>query len=62
MRKKGAGILFLITVLFYWKILLTHQFSLLSSYEGANQAYAWFNFQIRSVQQGIWPSPGTPTL
>ena len=44
-----------ITVLFYWKILLTHQFSLLTGYEAANQAYSWFTFWISSIRHGSWP-------
>jgi len=45
----------LITVLFYWRFLLSHQFSLLLGFEGANQAYAWLNFWVTTVRQGIWP-------
>jgi len=45
----------LITVLFYWRILLGHQFSLLLGYEGANQAYSWFHYWVSSIQQGSWP-------
>ena len=47
--------LFLITVLFYWKILLTHEFSLLTESEGVNQAYSWYHFFIGSLRQGILP-------
>jgi hypothetical protein len=52
---KAAAVLLTVTVLFYWKILLTNQFSLLTSYEGVNQAYCWFNFWIHSIKQGAWP-------
>jgi hypothetical protein len=52
---KAAGILLAASILFYWKILLTNQFSLLTSYEGVNQAYSWFNFWARSIKQGAWP-------
>jgi hypothetical protein len=51
----AAGALLLVTVLFYWKILLTNQFSLLTGYEGVNQAYSWFNFWVHSIKQGVWP-------
>ena len=51
----AAGVLLAATVLFYWKILLTTQFSLLTGYEGANQAYAWLNFWVHSVRQGGFP-------
>ena len=51
----AAGVLLVVTVLFYWKILLTNQFSLLTGYEAVNQAYSWFSFWVRSIQQGAWP-------
>ena len=51
----AAGVLLIVTVLFYWKILLTNQFSLLTGYEAVNQAYSWFSFWVRSIQQGTWP-------
>ncbi len=44
-----------ITILFYWKILLVYQFSMLLGYEGANQAYAWFSFWVNTVRQGTLP-------
>ncbi|MGA3043367.1 MAG: hypothetical protein ABSF54_21545, partial [Bryobacteraceae bacterium] len=52
---QAGGILLAATLLFYWKILLTNQFSLLTGYEGANQAYSWFNFWVHSIKQGAWP-------
>ncbi len=52
---KAIGILLVITITFYWKILLTNQFSLLLDFEGVNQAYAWLQFWINTVRQGIWP-------
>lgn len=47
--------LLLITVLFYWKILLTRQFSLLTESEGVNQAYAWYHYWIGCLRHGILP-------
>lgn len=47
--------LVLITVLFYWKTLLTHEFSLLTDAESVNQAYSWYHFWIGSLRQGLWP-------
>lgn len=44
-----------LTTLFYWKILLTRQFSLLTERESVNQAYSWMQFVITSVRQGILP-------
>ena len=52
---KAAAILLAFTTFFYWKILLTSQFSLLLEYEAANQAYSWLNFWVSTVRQGIWP-------
>jgi hypothetical protein len=44
-----------VIVLFYWKILLTDQFSLLTDNEGVNQAYSWLRFWISSVRHGVLP-------
>jgi hypothetical protein len=52
---KFALLCLLVTVLFYWKIILVRQYSLLLDYEPANQAYAWFNFWASTIKQGIWP-------
>ena len=38
-------------VLFYWKILLTGQFSLLTEGEHVNQAYSWLRFWVSSVRR-----------
>jgi hypothetical protein len=42
-------------VLFYWKILLTRQFSLLTERESVNQSYAWLRFWVSSVRHGVPP-------
>ena len=58
MRKSRTAwglLLLLIMVLFYWKILLTRQFSLVTDYEGANQTYSWFHFWVTSLRQGMAP-------
>lgn len=52
---KTPFLLLLLTVLFYWKILLTNQFSILVGFEGANQAYSWLNFWAGSLLQGSLP-------
>ena len=50
-------------VLFYWKILLTGQFSLLTEGEGVNQAYSWLQFWIISLVYGTVHYPyGTLTV
>ena len=41
--------------LFYWKILLTGQFSLLTTSESVNQTYSWLRFWVSSVRHGIVP-------
>lgn len=57
-RRATTGWLLLllpVTVLFYWKILLTRQFSLLTSSETVNQGYSWMQFVIASVRSGVLP-------
>jgi len=44
-----------VVVLFYWKIVLTGQFSLLTSAEGVNQAYSWTQYWIVGIRHGILP-------
>jgi len=52
----GWLLLFLpLTALFYWKIILTRQFSLLTDREAVNQGYAWMNFTITSIRHGRLP-------
>ncbi len=52
---KALSALLIATVLFYWKILLTGQFSLLTDHEAVSQAYSWYHYWIRSVRQGLLP-------
>ena len=52
---KSLLLLLLVMVLFYWRILLTGQFSLLTESEGVNQGYSWYQFWITTVRRGIWP-------
>jgi Bacterial membrane protein YfhO len=52
----GWLLLFLpVTALFYWKIVLTSQFSLLTDREAVNQGYAWMHFTITSIRHGSLP-------
>ncbi len=44
-----------VTALFYWKTLLTRQFSLLTASELVNQGYSWLQFVIASIRQGVLP-------
>jgi hypothetical protein len=48
-------LLLLATVLFYWKIVLTGQFSLLTESEGVNQAYSWLQFWTSTLRHGFLP-------
>jgi hypothetical protein len=43
------------TILFYWKILLTNQFSLLTGWENVTQAYSWLQFWTDSIRHGVLP-------
>src|SRR2546425_5769589 len=43
------------TIIFYWKITLSSQFSLLTASEGVNQAFSWLQHWIRSVRAGSIP-------
>src|SRR5437016_4982131 len=52
---KYLGFLLLAIVAFYWKIVLTSQFSLLTNFETVSQAYSWFHFWAECVRHGVWP-------
>lgn len=48
-------LLLLATILFYWKILLTNQFSLLTGWETVTQAYSWLQFWTSNVRHAVLP-------
>lgn len=52
---KWCGLLALVVTLFYWKIVLTDQFSLLTQGESVNQGYTWYTFQVRMLRHGHLP-------
>jgi hypothetical protein len=52
---KALSILLLATAFFYWKILFTHEFSLLTGYEAISQNYSWLQFWILDIRHGILP-------
>ena len=52
---KPLALLLLAMVAFYWKIILTSQFSLLTNSETVTQAYSWLHFWVESVRQGTLP-------
>jgi hypothetical protein len=47
--------LLLAIVAFYWKIIFTRQFSMLTIAEPVNQAYSWFHFWAESIRHGELP-------
>src|SRR5512141_3264124 len=47
--------LLLAIVAFYWKIVFTRQFSMLTDSETVTQAYSWFHFWAESVRRGDLP-------
>lgn len=49
------ALLGLVVVLFYWRTLLTNQFTLINGSEGVNTTYAWLHFLVRSVRSGQAP-------
>src|SRR5262249_30727159 len=44
-----------VVILFYWKILLTRQFSLLTGSESVTQAYSWLPFWVGSIRHRVLP-------
>jgi hypothetical protein len=52
---RSLAFLLLVTVLFYWRITLTGQFSLLTESEGVNQAYSWLQFWTSALRHGFLP-------
>jgi membrane protein YfhO len=48
-------LLLLVTIVFYWRILLTRQFSLLTESEGVAQSYSWLRFWVASIRHGALP-------
>src|SRR5437763_880642 len=52
---KYLALLAVVAALFDWKILLTHQFTMLVGMEGVNNTYSWLHFWIRSLRGGHLP-------
>ena len=52
---KWLLLLLLVVILFYWKIVLTGQFSVLTEYEGANNGYAWAHHTVASLKHASLP-------
>jgi hypothetical protein len=47
---KYLALLALAIILFFWKTLLTDQFSVINGSEGVNQSYAWLHFFVDSIR------------
>jgi len=54
-RLLGPGILFLIVVLFYWKLVLTNQYTWLENPDAANENLPWLQFQAGEWHKGRFP-------
>jgi len=54
-RLLGPGLLFLIVVLFYWKLVLTNQYTWLEGSDSANLDLPWFQFQAGEWHRGRFP-------
>ena len=60
-RLLGPGILFLIVVLFYWKLVLTNQYTWLEGPDAANLDLPWLQFQTGEWHKGrfqLWDPNG----
>jgi hypothetical protein len=55
LTNKSLLLLLFLTLLFFWKILLTNQFSLLVEDEGVRQTYSWLNHIVMNIRQGTLP-------
>ena len=52
---KHLVLLALALTLFYWKTLLTNQFTAIIGSEGVNLTYSWLHFWVNSIWQGRMP-------
>jgi hypothetical protein len=52
---KALSVLLLCTVVYYWKILLTDDYSILAGYEGLSQGYGWLQYWILAIRDGALP-------
>lgn len=52
---RWLALILIACVFFYWKILLTHQFTILAEPEIVNQAYSWNHFCASTIRQGNLP-------
>jgi hypothetical protein len=52
---RWMALILLVSLLFFWKIIFTHQFSILTNSEIVNQAYSWYHFCASTIQRGSLP-------
>ena len=52
---KSLVLILLAIVAFYWNIIFTRQFSMVTATETVNQAYSWFHFWAEGVRHGSIP-------
>jgi len=52
---KSLALILLAIVAFYWNIIFTRQFSMVTASETVNQAYSWFHFWAEGVRRGSVP-------
>ncbi|MDP9053286.1 MAG: YfhO family protein [Acidobacteriota bacterium] len=52
---RTMAIFLVLTILFYWKLILVRQYSLILGFEGTNQMYAWFQFLTTCIWKGVSP-------
>lgn len=56
LKELGIVLLFvLVALVLYWKVLVSGQYSYLTTHEAANQGYSWYNFSIAAIKRLEWP-------
>jgi hypothetical protein len=51
----SVSLIFFTIALFYWKLVLTSQFSLLTGTEAVNRSYSWLQFSVFNLRHGVQP-------
>ena len=58
LRKRNlqyGTLLFIFSIAIFWKLLLTHEYSILTYPDSAHQTYPWSQFIARTIHQGSFP-------
>ncbi len=53
---KAFLLIALVASIFYWRPVWSSEYTILSGFENANQAYAWYDFVANSIKHGIAPT------